>query len=169
MMTKRKGPSLSISNTTVVHPTYQVQINIFLSHEERCSNIVIPGMAIGGTLGFFEGLRKGRLLPNPTPKLRQNAIVNAMGKRGPVLAANLAVMALMFTGSERIAQFSRDKDDVLNSVIAASATGFMFNCASGPRKCLVYTALGGAGMGLVALTGHAHTVLHRGKVNPFTA
>ena len=126
-------------------------------------------MGIGGALGFFEGLRKGRQLPNPTPKLRQNAIVNAMGKRGPGLAANLAVMALMFTASERIALYTRDKDDVLNSVIAASATGFMFNCASGPRKCLVYTVLGGAGMGLAALTGHAHTVLHRGKVNPFTA
>ena len=138
------------------------------SEFDQFFNALMSGMSVGGALGFFEGLRKARQLPNPTPKLRQNAIVNAMGKRGPGLAANLAVMALMFTASERMALYSRDKDDVLNSVIAASATGFMFNCASGLRKCLVYTVLGGAGMGVAAATGHAHTVLHRGKVNPFT-
>mmetsp|Transcript_9409 Transcript_9409/g.26986 ORF Transcript_9409/g.26986 Transcript_9409/m.26986 type:complete len:226 (-) Transcript_9409:109-786(-) len=131
-----------------------------------CGAAYLTGMGVGGALGFFEGLRKGQNLP--TPKLKQNAVVNAMSKRGPTLAANLAVFALMFTFSERMALYSRDKDDVMNSIIAASATGFMFNCTSGARKCLVYTALGGAGMGLAALSGNAATVLHRAKVNPFS-
>lgn len=46
----------------------------------------MSGFGAGTVLGFFEGLRKGQSLPS---KLRVNAIVNAVSKRGTTFGNNL--------------------------------------------------------------------------------
>eukprot|EP00286_Rhodomonas_abbreviata_P019906 CAMPEP_0181314734 /NCGR_PEP_ID=MMETSP1101-20121128/14980_1 /TAXON_ID=46948 /ORGANISM="Rhodomonas abbreviata, Strain Caron Lab Isolate" /LENGTH=234 /DNA_ID=CAMNT_0023421855 /DNA_START=8 /DNA_END=712 /DNA_ORIENTATION=- len=119
----------------------------------------LTGVGSGITVGLFEGLRKGRELPSS--KLRMNAVVNACSKRAPMFGNNLGVLALLFATSERTSQYIRDKDDMLNPIIGAASTGFLFKCSSGPRACIAWTLMGGVGMSLVTLSGYATTVLHR--------
>jgi hypothetical protein len=126
----------------------------------------LAGVGAGVALGTVEGMQKGLNLT--TSKLRVNSVVNAVSKRAPVFGANLGVLALLFTTTERLSAYYRNADDTLNPVIGAASTGFLFKCTSGPRQCVLWTLAGGLGMGAAVLTGHAHTLLYRREFSEFT-
>lgn len=113
----------------------------------------LTGIAVGGTFGFLEGIKRASQLPNR--KLQFNAILNATGKRGPQLGNNLGVLgasvlpstlfnkssscrvdhvAMMYCTSERLLRGYRDRNDDLNAVGAAAITGALFSstCPSPP-------------------------------------
>ncbi|XP_065837390.1 uncharacterized protein [Oscarella lobularis] len=107
----------------------------------RTGTSYLTGLSVGGTWGLYQGLRsrEGRTL-----KLRVNSVLNALTRRGPFVANNLAVLAVMYSCIDGLAIKARDgQDDIYNSVGSAICTGLLFKCTSGPRAVLFASALGG--------------------------
>lgn len=65
--------------------------------EEMCfytGTSYLSGVFLGGTFGFFEGVKKARELDTTVRKLRVNAILNGISRRGPTLGSNLGVLGM---------------------------------------------------------------------------
>lgn len=116
----------------------------------------LVGLVAGGSYGMREGLLSSA---GQLQRLRINAVLNAMSRRGPNLANRLGVMAMMFSGLESLAGAVRDDHDVLNTVGAGTATGVLYMMHSGPRAAAVGGVAGAAAMGTLALLGETIPLL----------
>ena len=110
----------------------------------------LSGAVIGAGKGLVEGLRASE--PGDTAKLRVNRILNASGHTGRRFGNRAGVIGLMYAGLESGIVVVRDRDDVVNSVVAGLGTGALYKAASGPRSAAVAGAIGGVVVGL-AVTG----------------
>ncbi|XP_057474991.1 mitochondrial import inner membrane translocase subunit TIM23-2-like [Actinidia eriantha] len=110
----------------------------------------LAGSVTGACKGLVEGLRASE--PGDTAKLRLNRILNASGHTGRRFGNRTGVIGLMYAGLESGMVAVRDRDDVVNSVVAGLGTGALYKAASGPRSAAVAGAIGGAVVGL-AVTG----------------
>jgi Tim17/Tim22/Tim23/Pmp24 family len=102
----------------------------------------IGGLALGGAIGFFQGLKNS---PNRHPRILVNSILNGSGKNGSRLGNAAGVLAMLYTVLERQAEdmefdrlpawfnngigydvFSKSRSDMLIPATAAFATGAFF-------------------------------------------
>ncbi len=102
----------------------------------------LVGLATGGLWGLIDGLR------NPQGRggrrLRVNCILNACTARGPFMGNSLGIVALLYNGLHGALIKARgEKDDLLGTVAAATASGAIFKSTAGLMKC----ASGGAVFG----------------------
>ncbi|XP_071050140.1 mitochondrial import inner membrane translocase subunit Tim23 isoform X2 [Onthophagus taurus] len=105
------------------------------------------GAGIGGAMGLYNGLR-ATTLEGQTGKLRRTQLLNHIMKKGSATANTLGSVAVIYSAFGVILSWARGADDDLNTIVAATATGFLYKSTGGIRKC----GLGGAvGFGISAL------------------
>jgi import inner membrane translocase subunit TIM23 len=101
-------------------------------------------MTAGGAVGLAEGLKKSA---GERQRIRTNAVLNAMGRKGPGWGNGLGCAAMMYSAFESIAHAARETDDFLNPAGAAAVTGCIYKITAGPRVALP------AGLALGAFAG----------------
>lgn len=101
------------------------------------------GLGVGGTWGLFDGLRNpaGR-----TTRLRINCIINSCTARGPFVANNLAMVALLYNLFHGLTIKVREgRTDAMGAVGSAAAAGMIYKSTKGIRAMgLAGLILGGA-------------------------
>lgn len=110
----------------------------------------LTGLALGGTWGLIDGLK------NPVGKasrrLRINCILNACTSRGPFLANNLAMLALLYNLVHGgIVQAREGKADLASSVGSAGLAGLVYKSTAGVRPAMMAAGLMAGGMSLYKL------------------
>jgi len=108
---------------------------------------VMIGAAIGGTAGFYNGVR-ATAVAQQTGKLRRTQLLNHIMKQGSSTANTLGTLAVMYSGFGVLLQWARGEDDEINTLLAGTATGLLYKSSAGLNRC----ALGGGfGLGIAAL------------------
>lgn len=110
----------------------------------------LSGLAVGGTWGLLDGLR------NPVGKgsrrLRMNCIVNACTARGPFVANNLGMVALLYNLVHGGMIHARDgKFDEYSAVGSAACAGLVYKSTAGLQRALLSSSLMAGGMALYQL------------------
>lgn len=104
----------------------------------------LSGLAIGGTWGFLDGIRNpaGR-----TTRLRINCILNSVTARGPFVANNLGILALLYNLIHGgVVRMREGKYDVYSSVGSAVAAGMIYKSTKGLRQMGLAGLIYGSGM-----------------------
>ena len=101
----------------------------------------LSGAFGGGGYGAYEGLKASA---GKTTKLRLNAVLNAISKRGVAASNGLAVVALMFTMTESGVYHYLSDDGAMNYALAGAATGALYKCTKGIRTAGISGAIGAA-------------------------
>lgn len=94
----------------------------------------VSGLAIGGAWGLQEGLRKSAGQP---PKLRLNATLNAITRRGPFLGNSAGVVAIVYNMFNSLIGHYRGKHDAANSIAAGVFSGMLFKSTRGVRPMMI--------------------------------
>jgi len=126
-----------------------------------CTGIgAFAGAIAGVASGAFTASKSG---PAPgiadTSKLRANRMLNAASNRGTLYGNNMGVVGFLYGGLEGFCCYLRGTDDVLNSVMAGTATGCLYKVSGGPRAMLVY----GSAMGTAFGAASAVSYLSKGR------
>lgn len=112
----------------------------------------LTALSIGGVWGLRDGLQKS---VNQPPKLRMNAILNGMTRRGPFLGNSAGVVAIVYNCVNSLIGNLRGKHDAANSVAAGFLSGMVFKSTRGVRSMLV----SGSVVGSIAATWTVRTFL----------
>ncbi|TIB80194.1 Tim17-domain-containing protein [Wallemia mellicola] len=96
---------------------------------------VHKGLGIGGLWGIREGMNKK--LAAPVTRLRINAILNSVTKRGSFIGNSGGVLALVYNISNSSLDSIRGKHDVLNSMGAGAISGALFKSTAGLRPMAI--------------------------------
>ena len=105
----------------------------------------LVGLATGGLWGLVDGLRNPQ--GNGSRRLRINCILNACTARGPFLGNSLGIVALLYNSLHgAVIKARNDRDDMVGSVAAATASGAIFKSTAGIRKCLMGGGVFGTAM-----------------------
>lgn len=99
----------------------------------------LAALSIGGAWGLAEGLN--RTPASAPPKLRLNAVLNAVTRRGPFLGNSAAVIAMVYNGFNSTIGYYRGKHDAANSVAAGALSGMLFKSTKGVRPMLTSGAM----------------------------
>lgn len=104
----------------------------------------LTGALVGGSRGCYQGLAASIGKP---PKLRLNAVLNATGRQGALLANAFGILALAFSLSES-AVYNYSSDETMgNYALAGAAAGALYKSTRGGRVAAVWSA-GGAVLAL---------------------
>ena len=95
----------------------------------------VAGLSIGGAWGLAEGLHRTPV--TAPPKIRLNAVLNSVTRRGPFLGNSAGVVAMMYNGLNSYFGYLRGKHDAANSIAAAGISGMVFKCTRGPKPMLI--------------------------------
>ncbi|KAJ0014761.1 mitochondrial import inner membrane translocase subunit TIM23-1-like [Pistacia vera] len=101
----------------------------------------LSGALVGAIKGSVHGLRQSE--PSDSLKLRVNRVLNSGGQVGRRFGNSLGVLGLIFAGLESGLVSLRDKDDLLNTVVAGLGTGAIYRAAGGVRSAAIAGAIGG--------------------------
>ncbi|KNE61974.1 mitochondrial import inner membrane translocase subunit [Allomyces macrogynus ATCC 38327] len=100
----------------------------------------LSGLLFGGSWGFVQGMRIP--LPVASAKLRVNAVLNAMTRRGPFVANSIGVLALMYNSmNSAITSQVGTANAPAASVMAAASAGALFKATSGVRPMAISSAM----------------------------
>lgn len=105
------------------------------------------GTAVGSALGLSEALPASRGKP---ARLRLNAALNAVAKRGAGLGNSAGVLALAFSLSETVIYNYTSDETVVNYAAAGAMAGALFKSTRGLRVAGVWGA-GGAAVALATV------------------
>ncbi|KAK5988921.1 Mitochondrial import inner membrane translocase subunit tim23 [Cladobotryum mycophilum] len=94
----------------------------------------LTALSIGGAWGFQEGLRKS---PGQPPKLRLNAVLNGMTRRGPFLGNSAGVVAITYNCINSLIGYLRGEHDAFNTVAAGGLSGMLFKSTRGLRPMMI--------------------------------
>jgi import inner membrane translocase subunit TIM23 len=108
---------------------------------------VFAGAAAGGLNGFYTGLKETNAA-QLTGAVKRTQMLNFITKQGASSAQTLGVIALMYSIFGVVISKARGADDELNTLAAATATGFLYKSSAGWKKCV---RAGGIGFGLAAV------------------
>ncbi|GKU03279.1 mitochondrial import inner membrane translocase subunit tim23 [Fusarium langsethiae] len=111
----------------------------------------LGGLGVGGAWGLQEGLRRSTGQP---PKLRLNAVLNSVTRRGPFLGNSLGVVAIIYNCTNSLIGSLRGKHDAANTVLAGALSGMLFKSTRGLRPM----AISG---GIVASVAGAWAIVRR--------
>ncbi|KAI9768016.1 MAG: Mitochondrial import inner membrane translocase subunit tim23 [Geoglossum simile] len=112
----------------------------------------LTALSLGGAWGLAEGLN--RLPASAPPKLRLNAVLNSVTRRGPFLGNSAGVIALVYNGVNSTVGYFRGKHDAANSVLAGALSGMLFKSTRGLRPMMISG-------GLVASAAGAWTIARK--------
>jgi len=94
----------------------------------------LSGLGIGGAWGLRDGLMRSDGQP---PRLRLNAVLNAVTRRGPFLGNSAGVVAIIYNiFSWSIGQV-RGTHDAANTVVAGALSGMLFRSTKGLRPMMI--------------------------------
>lgn len=99
----------------------------------------VSALSVGGLWGLREGLMRSP--PSAPPKLRLNAVLNAVTRRGPFLGNSAAVIAMVYNGVNSTMAYYRGKHDAVNNVTAGALSGMVFKSTRGLKPMLTSGAL----------------------------
>lgn len=98
----------------------------------------VTALGLGGAWGLQEGLRRSAGQP---PKLRLNATLNSITRRGPFLGNSAGVIALVYNGFNSYIGHLRGKHDSANSVMAGALSGMLFKSTRGVKPMAISGAI----------------------------
>lgn len=104
----------------------------------------LTGLSIGGTWGLLDGFRNpaGR-----TTRLRINCILNSMTARGPFVANNLGILALLYNLIHGgVVKMREGRYDIYSSVGSAAAAGMIYKSTKGIKQMGIAGLIFGTGM-----------------------
>lgn len=84
---------------------------------------------------MLEGLRRSP--PNAPPRLRLNAVLNSITRRGPFLGNSAGVIAMVYNGVNSTIGYYRGRHDSANSITAGAISGMLFKSTRGVRPMLI--------------------------------
>ncbi|KAJ1017723.1 hypothetical protein NDA16_005042 [Ustilago loliicola] len=93
----------------------------------------LSGLAIGGLLGAREGFFRPLGVDNPTFRLRLNAVLNQVTRRGSFFGNSAGVVALIYNLVDASIDGVRGKHDIYGAVAAGGLSGALFKCTAGAR------------------------------------
>ncbi|KAK7206673.1 Tim17/Tim22/Tim23/Pmp24 family-domain-containing protein [Myxozyma melibiosi] len=103
------------------------------------------GLAVGGAYGFAEGMRTTPA--NAPAKIRINAVLNAITRRGPYLGNTAGILAISYNIFNGIFDMSRSYHDIYNSIAAGAITGALYRSTMGVKPMAISALLMGSAMG----------------------
>ncbi|CAO1637281.1 unnamed protein product [Sympodiomycopsis kandeliae] len=101
----------------------------------------LSGLALGGLVGATEGLRRPLGVQSPTTRLRLNAILNQVTRRGSFMGNSAGVIALIYNSIDAIIDNSRGKHDIYGAVAAGGISGALFKCTAGVRPMAISSGI----------------------------
>ncbi|PWN50728.1 Tim17-domain-containing protein [Violaceomyces palustris] len=101
----------------------------------------LSGLMIGGMLGAKEGLSRPLGIDNPTFRLRLNAVLNQVTRRGSFFGNSAGVVALIYNLVDASIDAARGKHDMAGAVLAGGISGAMFKCTAGPRPMMIASGI----------------------------
>ena len=113
----------------------------------------LTALSIGGAWGLQDGLRKSTGQP---PKLRLNAILNGMTRRGPFLGNSAGVVAIVYNCINSLIGSLRGKHDAANTVVAGMLSGMVFKSTRGVRSMAISGGVVGSVAGVWAVSSAAY-------------
>lgn len=99
------------------------------------------GLAIGGFLGAREGLVRPLGVQSPTFRLRLNAVLNQVTRRGSFLGNSGGVLALVYNIIDASIDAGRGKHDMAGSIAAGGLSGALFKCTAGVRPMAISSGI----------------------------
>ncbi|KAK6187752.1 hypothetical protein SNE40_005709 [Patella caerulea] len=105
---------------------------------------VFAGGAVGGLNGLYSGFKETKAA-QLTGAVRRTQMLNFIAKQGASSAQTLGVVALMYSIFGVVLSMGRGVEDELNTITAATATGLLYKCSAGWKRCV---RGGGIGFGL---------------------
>ena len=109
----------------------------------------LTALTVGGAWGLAEGLNKA---PSAAPpRLKLNAALNAITRRGPFLGNSAGVMAMVYNGINSTIGYYRGRHDAANSIAAGALSGMLFKSTRGVKQMMISG-------GIVATVAAAWTV-----------
>jgi len=99
----------------------------------------LSALGMGGALGLVEGIR--RVPVTAPPKIKLNAILNGVTRRGPFLGNSAGVVAMLYNGINSYIGYLRGKHDPINSVLAGGISGALFKSTKGTKPMLISSGL----------------------------
>ena len=109
----------------------------------------LSALSIGGAWGLQEGLRRSAGQP---PKLRLNAVLNAVTRRGPYLGNSAGVVAITYNMINSCIGWGRGKHDSANSIAAGALSGMVFKSTRGVRQMMISAGIVGSVAGVWAVS-----------------
>lgn len=94
----------------------------------------VTALGLGGAWGVQEGLRRSEGQP---PKLRLNAVLNSVTRRGPFLGNSCGVIAIGYNFINSYIGHLRGKEDAANAILAGTLSGMAFRSTKGVKPMLV--------------------------------
>lgn len=130
----------------------------FFSHRVSCPELtfVPSGLGVGGLLGAREGLFRPLGVQSPTFRLRLNAVLNQITRRGSFMGNSAGVLALIYNIFDASIDGMRGKHDIWGSIGAGGLSGALFKCTAGVRPMMISSSIM---MGLAATWSTAKTAL----------
>ncbi|KAF2456350.1 mitochondrial import inner membrane translocase subunit tim23 [Lineolata rhizophorae] len=95
----------------------------------------LSALTIGGAWGLAEGLNK--VSPTAPPRLKLNAALNAITRRGPFLGNSAGVIAMVYNGINSTIGYYRGKHDAVNSIVAGALSGMLFKSTRGLKPMVI--------------------------------
>ncbi|OQE46761.1 hypothetical protein PENCOP_c001G02156 [Penicillium coprophilum] len=95
----------------------------------------LVALATGGAWGLAEGLRKTPA--TAAPKIRLNAVLNSVTRRGPFLGNSAGVVAMVYNGINSGLGVVRGKHDASNSIVAGALSGMVFKSTRGLKPMMI--------------------------------
>ncbi|KAK9877927.1 hypothetical protein WA026_020150 [Henosepilachna vigintioctopunctata] len=99
------------------------------------------GAGIGGTTGFYNGL-KATTLAGQSGSLRRTQLLNHIMKKGSATANTFGSIAVIYSAFGVFLSWARGTDDDLNTIAAATASGLLYKSSAGLKKCGMGGAIG---------------------------
>ncbi|EJD07563.1 Tim17-domain-containing protein [Fomitiporia mediterranea MF3/22] len=99
----------------------------------------LSGLAIGGLWGLREGAKRPLAVSNA--RLRINAILNSVTRRGTFIGNSAGVVALVYNAINSTIDGVRGKHDVWGSMAAGGLSGAIYKSTAGVRPALVAATL----------------------------
>ena len=101
----------------------------------------LGGLIVGGVLGVREGLSRPLGVDSPTTRLRMNAVLNQVTRRGTFLGNSAGVIAMTYNLFDAAIDASRGKHDIYGSLAAGALSGALYNSTNGLRAMAVSSAV----------------------------
>lgn len=101
----------------------------------------LSGLMIGGLLGAREGFFRPLGVDNPTFRLRLNAVLNQVTRRGAFFGNSAGVVALIYNLVDASIDGVRGKHDIFGAMGAGAVSGALFKCTAGVRPMAVASGI----------------------------